>query len=232
MPANTFSPRMLAKGASVHLRPGKAAKGKSAKVDDHKNLARVETFSDGVFAVLITIMVLDLRAPAEIGIDSLFALWPKVLAYSLSYTNVAFYWVNHHKMLSYAKRINGELLWSNIVYLFALSFVPFVTSYLGEHRFSRDAMQLYLAFQLLTSFADFWMRLAIRRAGADKSASSQAFHVATRRKHVISWLSYIVGIVLCYVSPWLGFASLAASSIFWLLPGSKLDHVFLRLAER
>ena len=99
----------------------------------------MEASSDGVIAIIVTIMVLELHPPVAEGMDRLWTLWPVFLAYVLSYAYVAIYWVNHHRLFGHARHVTNALLWSNILLLFALSLVPFSTSYLGEHHFSRAA---------------------------------------------------------------------------------------------
>jgi uncharacterized membrane protein len=186
---------------------------------------RVEAFSDGVIAIIITIMVLEMHAPEEPGIEHLWALWPVFSAYALSYAYVAVYWVNHHRMFHYASRVTNSLLWSNIALLFALSLVPFATAYLGEHDFSRDATLVYMATMLLPSFAYTWLQSVIRRTGAQDDAA-QDYHRQTSRKGLAATIVYAVGLPLTLVSPWLGLGCAALVAVFWFLPKSPLDQLF------
>jgi uncharacterized membrane protein len=186
---------------------------------------RVEAFSDGVIAIVITIMVLEMHAPEEAGLAPLLHLWPVFVAYALSYAYVAVYWVNHHRLFHYASRVSNGLLWANIALLFALSLVPFATAYLGEHQFSRDATLLYMGTMMLPSFAYMWLQRVIRRTGAQDEAA-QAYHTRTMRKGTAASIVYAVGIPLTFVSPWLGLGCAALVAIFWFLPKSPLDDLF------
>jgi len=186
---------------------------------------RVEAFSDGVIAIIITIMVLEMHAPEEPGLEHLAALWPVFTAYALSYAYVAIYWVNHHRMFHHATRVTNGLLWANIALLFALSLVPFATAYLGEHHFSRDATLLYMGTMMLPAFAYVTLQTVIRRTGAQDEAA-QDYHRRTMRKGFAASAVYAVGIPLTFVSPLLGLACAALVAIFWFLPKSPLDELF------
>lgn len=186
---------------------------------------RVEAFSDGVIAIIITIMVLEMHAPEEPGLEHLWSLWPIFTAYALSYAYVGIYWVNHHRMFHYATRVTNGLLWSNIALLFALSLVPFATAYLGEHRFSRDATILYMCTMMLPAFAYTWLQSVIRRTGAQDEAA-QDYHRRTVRKGFAATLVYAAGIPLSFVSPLAGLACALVVAIFWFLPKSPLDALF------
>jgi len=186
---------------------------------------RVEAFSDGVIAIIITIMVLEIHAPEEPGLEHLWALWPVLIAYALSYAYVAVYWVNHHRMFQHATHVTNGLLWSNIGLLFALSLVPFATAYLGEHHFSREATLVYMCVMMLPSFAYVTLQTVIRRTGAQDDAA-QEYHRRTTRKGLAASIVYAVGIALTLVSPWLGLACAALVAIFWFLPKSALDDLF------
>jgi uncharacterized membrane protein len=186
---------------------------------------RVEAFSDGVIAIIITIMVLEMHAPEEAGLEHLWALWPVFSAYALSYAYVAIYWVNHHRMFHHATRVTNGLLWSNIALLFALSLVPFATAYLGEHHFSRDATLLYMGTMMLPAFAYVTLQTVIRRTGAQDEAA-QDYHRRTMRKGFAATLVYAAGIPLSFVSPLLGLGCAGLVAIFWFLPKSPLDELF------
>jgi uncharacterized membrane protein len=185
----------------------------------------VEAFSDGVIAIIITIMVLEMHAPEESGLEHLWALWPVFTAYALSYAYVAVYWVNHHRMFHYASRVTNGLLWANIGLLFALSLVPFSTAYLGEHHFSRDATLVYMGTMMLPAFAYTALQAVIRKTGAQDEAA-QDYHLRTSRKGLAATVVYAMGIPLTFISPLLGLACAALVAIFWFLPKSPLDDLF------
>ena len=188
-------------------------------------VGRVEAFSDGVIAIIVTIMVLELHPPVAAGMSRLWTLWPVFFAYALSYAYVAIYWVNHHQLFGLARRVTNGLIWSNMLLLFALSLVPFATSYLGEHRFGRDATLLYLAVMLLPSMAYTWLQRTIIRTG-DASAGAVRYHRRTVRKGMAATLLYLAGLPLAFVSPWLGIGCAAVVALFWMLPIGPLDRLF------
>ncbi|MBA15485.1 MAG: DUF1211 domain-containing membrane protein [Sphingomonas sp.] len=195
--------------------------------ENREGAKRVEAFSDGVIAIVITIMVLEMRAPEETGWEHLLALWPVFTAYVLSYIYVAVYWANHHRLFSHARRVTNALIWSNIALLFALSLVPFATAYLGEHAFSRDATLFYMTVMLMPSLAYMWLQRVIRRTGAQGEASV-AYHRSTMRKGVAATIVYAAGIPLTLITPLLGLGCAALVAIFWFLPKSPLDALFAR----
>jgi len=196
-------------------------------IEGHKGVARIEAFSDGVIAIIITIMVLELKVPHSESLSALWTLWPVFLAYVLSYAYVAIYWVNHHRLFGHARVVTSGLLWSNIALLFALSLIPFATAYLGEHHIGADATRLYLVAMLLPALAYAWLQNAIRRSG-DASPSAFTYHRATSRKGLAATLTYAAGLPLSYVSPWLGIGCAALVAVFWILPWGPLDRLFLR----
>jgi len=197
-------------------------------VEGRPGVGRVEAFSDGVIAIIVTIMVLELRPPVAEGIVKLWSLWPVFLAYVLSYAYVAIYWVNHHRLFSHATRVTNGLVWANMLLLFALSLVPFSTSYLGEHHFSREAAWVYLATMLLPALAYVWLQSVIRRTGK-QGADAQAYHTATTRKGAAATLIYLTGLPLTFVSPWLGIGCAVIVAILWFLPHSRIDSLFADL---
>lgn len=192
-----------------------------------QGIARVEAFSDGVIAIIITIMVLELKAPVEEGLSALAALWPTFLAYGLSYAYVAIYWVNHHRLFGHTRRVSNGLLWSNMALLFTLSLVPFATAYLGEHHFGRDATVIYLGAMLLPAVSYGLLQGVVMRDEPD-TAAARRYLVASRRKGYAANAVYLLGMALAFVVPWLGIACAALVAGFWCLPASRLDHLFLK----
>lgn len=190
-------------------------------------IARVEAFSDGVIAIIVTIMVLELKAPTDEALSALWRLWPTFLAYVLSYVYVAIYWVNHHKLFSHAMVVTSGLVWANIALLFALSLVPFSTAYLGEHHFGRDATLLYLLTMLLPALAYAVLQGVIMQTG-HCGPVAQRYLLATQRKGWAATVVYLLGMPLAFVSSWLGIACAALVALFWCMPFSRLDRLFLR----
>jgi uncharacterized membrane protein len=197
----------------------------SETIEGRPGVGRVEAFSDGVMAIIVTIMVLELHPPLAEGMDKLWTLWPIFLAYALSYAYVAIYWANHHRLFSHATHVTNALVWSNMLLLFALSLVPFSTSYLGEHAFNRDAVWLYLTTMLLPALAYIWLQSVIRSTGT-QDARSVAYHRQTTRKGAFASFLYLAGIPLTLVSPWLGVSCAALVALLWFLPKSRIDRLF------
>ena len=197
-------------------------------VDEGRSgVARVEAFSDGVLAIIVTIMVLELHAPHEPGLAPLLELWPTFLAYVLSYAYIAIYWVNHHRLFSHARIVTNSLVWSNIALLFATSLVPFSTAYLGAHPFTRDATVLYMITLLLPAIAYFWLETVIRRTGRQDHAA-KVYYEATTRKGLLALACYGAAVPLAFISPLLSIAIAAIMALFWMLPWGPLDRLFLR----
>lgn len=191
------------------------------------SVGRVEAFSDGVIAIIITIMVLELKAPEEPGLGHLWRLWPTFLAYVLSFAYVGIYWVNHHRLVSHARHVTNGLVWFNLLLLFALSLIPFSTAYLGGQHFSRDATLLYLVTMLLPAFAYIPFQQVIRMTGAQGKAARH-YHRQTARKSIAASVIYLTGLGLTFVSPWLGITCAALVAILWFLPNSPIDIWFAR----
>ena len=188
-------------------------------------VARVEAFSDGVIAIIITIMVLELKPPEQHGLQYLWRLWPTAVAYALSFAYVGIYWANHHRLFSHATQVTNALVWSNLLLLFALSLVPFSTAYLGQQHFSREATLVYLVTVLLPAVCYPWLQHIIRRTGR-RNSRARTFHKRTIRKGVVSNLIYLAGVPLAFVAPWLGIATAIVVAVLWFLPEGPFDRRF------
>ena len=194
-------------------------------IEGRAGVARIEAFSDGVLAIILTIMVLELKAPAEDGPAALFPLWRIFFAYVLSYFYIAIYWVNHHRLFSHARIVTNELLWANIALLFTLSILPFTTAYVGR-LFTSFASAVYLTGLLGPSGAYYWLQKVIWRTGAQDTAS-QTYHRATMRKGLTASAIYSLAIPLSYVSPAVGLSLAGSVALFWILPWGPIDRLFL-----
>jgi uncharacterized membrane protein len=194
-------------------------------IEGQPGVGRVEAFSDGVLAIIITIMVLELKAPEARGLEHLWKLWPIFSAYALSFTYVGIYWVNHHRMFSHAIRVTNALVWFNLFLLFSLSIIPFSTAYLGNMHFSRDATLVYLATMLFPALAYVPLQRVIRSTGSQGKVA-QTYHRQTTRKGVAAVLIYLLGVPLSFVSPWLGIGCALVVAILWFLPRSPIDDWF------
>ena len=193
--------------------------------EGHAGIGRVEAFSDGVIAIIITIMVLELKAPEEPGLDHLWRLWPTFVAYAFSFAYVGIYWVNHHRLFAHARGVSNALVWFNLAQLFALSLIPFTTAYLGNMHFSRDATLVYMASMLLPSLTYVPLQRVISITGSQTEAA-RTYHRQTIRKGVAATIIYLTGVGLTFVSPWLGIGCALLVALLWFLPRSPIDNLF------
>jgi uncharacterized membrane protein len=185
---------------------------------------RIEAFSDGVIAIIITIMVLELRPPAQTSLGSLLRLWPVLLAYGLSFLQVGVYWVNHHRLLERATLATNGLQWSNMLWLFAVSLIPFGTAWWGGHPGDPIPTATYLATLLLPALVYPWLEAEALCNAAVIDTSGQ--HRIQTRKILVSILLYASGMLLAFVHSALSIACTFIVSVLWVLPGSRIDHWF------
>jgi|SRR4030095_4790224 uncharacterized membrane protein len=183
---------------------------------------RLEAFSDGVIAIIITIMVLELRPPHDSNLASLRPLWPVVSSYVLSFVYLGIYWNNHHHLLHAAQHVNGRVLWANLHLLFWLSLVPFVTAWMGENFFTGSTVALYGVVLLLAAIAYF----ILVRTLLSLHGSQSLLAVALGRdfKGKISIVLYVAGIALAFVNNWVAFATYAFVAVMWLVPDKRIEH--------
>jgi uncharacterized membrane protein len=182
---------------------------------------RIEAFSDGVLAILITIMVLELRAPHETNIASLKPLVPVFLTYVLSYVYLGIYWNNHHHMLHAAERINGATLWANLHLLFWLSLVPFATDWMGENHFAAVPTSAYGVVLLGAAVAYLILQNTLIAAQGAHSRLGDALRLDVKGK--ISPLMYVAGILLAFVYVQVSEALYVAGAMMWLVPDRRLE---------
>ena len=161
---------------------------------------RLEAFSDGVLAIIITIMVLELKVPHAATPAALWPLWPVFLSYALSFVYIGIYWNNHHHMLFVTERVTGGILWANLHLLFWLSLVPFATAWMGEHHFARAPTALYGLSLLMPAIAWVVMQQAIFRLQGPDSPLRAALGRDLKGK--LSPVLYLAGVGLAFVAPW------------------------------
>ena len=188
--------------------------------------SRIEAFSDGVLAIIITIMVLELKVPHEPSLAALGALWPVLTSYVLSFVNLGIYWNNHHHMFHAVKRVNGGVLWANLHLLFWLSLVPFVTAWMGENHFATVPTAAYGVVLLMAAIAYWLLQGALIRH--DGNDSLLAVAVGTDFKGRLSPLIYLVAIPLALVSRWLAGALYVVVALVWLIPDRRIERVIER----
>jgi len=184
---------------------------------------RLEAFSDGVIAIIITIMVLELRAPHGTDLAALRPLVPKFACYAASFVFLGIYWNNHHHLLQAVRHVDGNILWANMHLLFWLSLVPFVTDWMGDTHFAPWPVALYGVVMLFAGCAYFILsRLLIARHGAD---SPLARAVGSDFKGRISLALYALGIGLSFVVSWAACAAYLVVAIVWLVPDRRIEKV-------
>jgi len=185
------------------------------------NKGRLEAFSDGVLAVIITIMVLEMKSPHGTSLDSLQPMIPVFLSYVLSFVNIGIYWNNHHHLLHAAQRVNGATLWANLHLLFWLSLVPFTTAWMDENQLASWPVAVYGIVLLMAAIAYFMLtRALIRLHGED---SRLATSIGSDRKGKISIAIYAAGIPLAFVQPWVAVACYVIVAIMWLVPDRRIE---------
>jgi uncharacterized membrane protein len=183
---------------------------------------RMEAFSDGVIAILITVMVLELPIPHGTTWSALREAVPVLLSYVLSFVYLGIYWNNHHHMLQATDRVNGLILWANLHLLFWLSLVPFTTAWLGENHFAATPAAAYGLVLLAAALAFFALeRVIIRNQGAGSLVGAA---VGRDLKGKISPVLYALGIGLSFVSQWLAMAIFAGVALMWLVPDRRLER--------
>jgi uncharacterized membrane protein len=182
---------------------------------------RLEAFSDGVIAIIITIMVLELKAPHGAGFDALLPTIPLFLSYVLSFVYVGIYWNNHHHMLHAAERVSGAGLWANLHLLFWLSLIPFVTAWMDENSLMAAPVASYGFVLLMASIAYFILaRILIRDNGP---ASALAQDIGNDAKGRLSTVLYAVGIALSLWHAWLAIAVYVLVAIMWIIPDRRIE---------
>ena len=184
---------------------------------------RLEAFSDGVIAIIITIMVLEMKVPHGTEFESLTPLIPVFFSYVLSFTFVGVYWNNHHHMLHAAHKVNGRVLWANMHLLFWLSLIPFVTGWMGENNFATIPVALYGAVMLMSGVAYYILTHSLINHHGRESALSNA--IGKDRKGVFSVLAYIVAIPTAFFSPAVSLAIYVCVAAMWFVPDSRIEKL-------
>jgi uncharacterized membrane protein len=184
---------------------------------------RLEAFSDGVIAIIITIMVLDLKVPHATDLASLKPVLPVFLSYVMSFIYLGIYWNNHHHFFHVVQRVNGSILWANLHLLFWLSIVPFTTGWLGENHAAPLPTAVYGGVLLMAAIAYFLMQTIIIRAEGPTSILAQA--VGRDVKGKLSPLLYLAGIALAFWKTWAADAIYVTVALMWLVPDRRIERV-------
>ena len=192
--------------------------------------SRLEAFSDGVIAIIITIMVLELRVPHGDTLGAMRPLFPVLLSYVLSFVNLGIYWNNHHHMLHVTREVTGAILWANLHLLFWLSLIPFTTGWMGENHFASVPTATYGVVLLGAGMAYWVLQRAIMRNQGRESVLAAA--VGKDIKGKISPLIYASAIPLAFVSPWIADALYVVVALMWLTPDRRIERVVAAQAVR
>jgi len=183
---------------------------------------RLEAFSDGVIAIIITIMVLELKAPHDTSLASLRPLLPAFGSYVMSFVYLGIYWNNHHHLMQAVSKVNGKVLWANLHLLFWLSLVPFVTAWVGENSVSAWPMALYGVVLLCAGTAYFILTKVLVAHHGAKSTLAKALGRDT--KGLVSQAIYVAAIPLAFLNPWISYALYVAVAILWLAPDPRIER--------
>jgi len=184
---------------------------------------RLEAFSDGVMAIIITIMVLELAPPHGTEISDLLTILPKFLSYVLSFVILGIYWNNHHHLWQAVERVSGSVLWANLHLLFWLSLVPFVTAWMGENNFAPSPVAVYGIVLWMAGLAYYLMVRALMVHHKADSILGRA--VSNNTKEMMSLVIYLAAIPLAFVSQWISISLYVATYIIWLVPDRRIEDI-------
>lgn len=185
---------------------------------------RMEAFSDGVIAILITIMVLEMKAPHTSSLESLLELYPVALSYILSFIYIAIYWNNHHHMLHTSSSVNGLILWANLHLLFWLSLIPFATAWMGENHFATLPTQVYGVILFMAGFAYYLLSMAIISSQGPDSILKKA--IGSDWKGKLSPALYVIAIVAAPWSPVVAMSIYFAVALIWVVPDRRIGKMY------
>jgi uncharacterized membrane protein len=193
------------------------------------NKARLEAFSDGVLAIIITVMVLEMRVPRGGELSALRAVAPVFLCYVLSFLYIGIYWNNHHHMLHAASRVSGGVLWANLHLLFWLSLFPFVTAWMGENCFATIPTSLYGCVLLMAGIAYWILCQALIRTEGKQSVLAKA--IGKDRKGILSVVLYAIAIPLAFLNRWAAQCIFVFVALMWLIPDRRIEKILQRHSE-
>ena len=200
----------------------------------HASPARLEAFSDGVIAVIITIMVLDLKVPLQEGLGGLLAILPTLGVYALSFTFTGIYWINHHHLVGRTDRADERILYANLFFLFWLSLIPFMTNYVLEKKLDAFSVLLYVVSMILTGASFLVLRLTIGRH-LRETGQLEREDAAAERKHWISLGMYLIAVALSFSHPKTALGIVLLVMVLWIIPTAKvkpLEHFASELADQ
>ena len=187
------------------------------------NKNRLEAFSDGVLAIIITIMVLGLKVPKSSEWSELKELVPVFLSYLVSFVYIGIYWGNHHHLLHSVVQVSSSMIWANLNLLFWMSLIPFVTGWMGENHFATNTVAVYGFVLLITGIAFYFLIKAVEKKSHDLEALRKAF-VIVNRKGISSTILYALSVPLAFVNPYLSGIIFIIVSVIWLIPDKNIER--------
>jgi len=194
------------------------------------NRDRLTAFTDGVLAVIITIMVLEMKPPAGASLQALASLWPVFLSYVLSFVYIGIYWNNHHHFFQLVETVDGAILWANIHLLFWLSIVPFTTAWMGENHFAAVPTALYGFALLMSAVAWYVMQATLVRRQGPQSRLSRALGADLKGK--LSPFIYLAGIAAAFVNTGLSDLAYVGAALWWLIPDRRVENTVAQAGAR
>ena len=185
--------------------------------------ARLEAFSDAVIAIIITIMVLELKVPHDTSFDALIKLWPVFLSYAVSFLLLGIYWGNHHHLIHTIKEVRGSIIWANLHLLFWLSLVPFATAWMGENHFAKNTVAVYALLCDICGIAYYILLMIIKDYNRDNTALLEVLRKQSR-KGLLSCIMYTAAIGLSFIDQRLGGILIILVAIMWLIPDRNIER--------
>jgi uncharacterized membrane protein len=182
---------------------------------------RVEAFSDGVLAIIITVMLLEIKAPHMDDLNSLLPVFPFFISYVLSFIYVGIYWNNHHHMLHIVQHVNGKILWANTHLLFWLSLIPFATAWMGENNFTKWPVILYGTILMMCGVAYYILAHALIQLHGKNSVIAEA--IGSDKKGKLSVIIYALAIILSFAYAWIGIAFYIIVAAIWIIPDKRIE---------
>lgn len=189
--------------------------------------SRLEAFSDGVIAIIITIMVLELKVPHDASWESLTDLWPVLTSYIASFTTLGIYWVNHHHLLHTVKDVRGGMLWANLNLLFWLSLIPFATAWMGENHFAKNTVIAYTILADVCGLAYFILLTIIKKCNPGNEALQEVLHKQTR-KGLTSNIFNTLAVIGAFFHPAISGVFLLMVFMMWLIPDRNIEKTFIQ----
>jgi len=184
---------------------------------------RLEAFSDAVIAIIITIMVLELKVPHQAGFEALLKLWPVFLSYAVSFLMLGIYWGNHHHLVHTIKEVRGGILWANLHLLFWLSLIPFATAWMGENHFQKNTVAIYALLADICGIAYYILLMVIKSCNRDNHALLDVLRKQSR-KGTLSCIIYTIAIAVSFYDALIGGILIILVGIMWLIPDRNIER--------